>query len=328
MRVVLLACVVAAGCTSVNGEFHCQSSAACVLDGRQGLCQLNGFCSFLDETCESQQRYGPHAGAYSGACVGWEPDVPDAMIDDDRPPENDHPAQASSLGGTRIVPFDLTSATVDTQSQCEPDSPDIFYTFTLFEEEVVYLDTLGSETSLEVWQALESCSLPTSLAERCATKTCGGSSGAGSGAQIADVFQAGTWCVKVSGEGTGVLSFVRGGRSGIPAARADSFQPFQSCEQLDLSQPSCTSIPDGELPEVAFFLASCGGLLSVSLEDGSNPAVIYLREGSADSDDLACQANVVSTFTGAGLYWVMVEPSPTCGSGVVTISWTGEPGGP
>lgn len=57
----------ALGCHNV---FTCAQDEQCRLDGAQGVCELDGFCSFPDGSCPSGRRYGQHASAaLADACV-------------------------------------------------------------------------------------------------------------------------------------------------------------------------------------------------------------------------------------------------------------------
>lgn len=53
-------------CACSTTEFICDQSQQC---GDGGICQSNGRCSFPDDTCDSGQRFGDHAGPASGECV-------------------------------------------------------------------------------------------------------------------------------------------------------------------------------------------------------------------------------------------------------------------
>ncbi|MEM6291853.1 MAG: hypothetical protein AAGA54_11330 [Myxococcota bacterium] len=69
MRGVLAAALlVASGCIELRA-FEC-SENACDLDGRTGVCEPEGFCSYPDEACASGRRFEARApGALGGACV-------------------------------------------------------------------------------------------------------------------------------------------------------------------------------------------------------------------------------------------------------------------
>jgi hypothetical protein len=51
--------------------FLCESDAQCLSDGVEGLCEIDGACSFPDYDCPSGRRYGALGGfAGAGQCVG------------------------------------------------------------------------------------------------------------------------------------------------------------------------------------------------------------------------------------------------------------------
>ena len=50
--------------------FPCDTDEQCTRDGAAGVCQPSGYCSFSDESCDSNQRYGELAPEHlAGACV-------------------------------------------------------------------------------------------------------------------------------------------------------------------------------------------------------------------------------------------------------------------
>lgn len=64
----------AAACYSPREAFVCASAEQCQAQGRAGLCEANGFCSYADSDCDSGWRYGSAAGDGLGDfCVGEEP---------------------------------------------------------------------------------------------------------------------------------------------------------------------------------------------------------------------------------------------------------------
>jgi hypothetical protein len=69
MRVLALgSAVTASGCSST--VFACSEDADCNAGGRAGICQPEGYCSFPDDSCDSGQRFGEHAGSgLAGMCV-------------------------------------------------------------------------------------------------------------------------------------------------------------------------------------------------------------------------------------------------------------------
>ena len=62
---VFLGGLLAAGCLR-DTSYRCATDSACA----GGTCQGNGFCSFVDATCASGQRFGDSAGDASNTCVG------------------------------------------------------------------------------------------------------------------------------------------------------------------------------------------------------------------------------------------------------------------
>lgn len=68
MQLGLAAGFVAGACQGASA-FVCTSDGDCVDGGVSGRCEPTGFCSFPDEGCASMQRYGRHAGEFSGECV-------------------------------------------------------------------------------------------------------------------------------------------------------------------------------------------------------------------------------------------------------------------
>jgi hypothetical protein len=58
-----------AGCLSTSA-FECGSADDCRDAGVDGRCESTGFCSFPDDSCPSDHRYGDHAGdGLGGMCV-------------------------------------------------------------------------------------------------------------------------------------------------------------------------------------------------------------------------------------------------------------------
>lgn len=81
--------LLAAGCLSPRA-FPCNTSVDC---GREGRCEPEGVCSFKDETCESDWRYGEHAGSLAGTCTLPQPSRPlrNACVAGEPPPTADVP---------------------------------------------------------------------------------------------------------------------------------------------------------------------------------------------------------------------------------------------
>jgi hypothetical protein len=74
LRVGLMVALTGCGSTA----YECQQDTQCQDEGRQGMCQPTGFCSFPDDTCASGQRYGKLAGmGLAETCVPEAPDHAD-----------------------------------------------------------------------------------------------------------------------------------------------------------------------------------------------------------------------------------------------------------
>ncbi|MEM9460993.1 MAG: hypothetical protein AAGF11_42910 [Myxococcota bacterium] len=67
------------GCTL---EFVCEGDEQCALDGREGVCESDGYCSFPDSSCDSGRRYHDSASStLAGRCT-----TPEAMGSSGDPP--------------------------------------------------------------------------------------------------------------------------------------------------------------------------------------------------------------------------------------------------
>ena len=66
----LVACVALATGCQTSAVFQCEEDGQCALEGGDGTCQPNGYCSFGDSACPTGQRYGDQApGGLAGLCV-------------------------------------------------------------------------------------------------------------------------------------------------------------------------------------------------------------------------------------------------------------------
>ena len=108
------------GCSPFGGgAFTCTEDLQCTRGGTAGTCQPNGYCSFLDDSCPSGQRYGDSSGGLGGVCVGDEPPA-------DARPDTSTTA-ACVIGGldlcdqTPLPPIQITASetiNTDTDSRC------------------------------------------------------------------------------------------------------------------------------------------------------------------------------------------------------------------
>ncbi|MCA9710303.1 MAG: hypothetical protein KDK70_30975 [Myxococcales bacterium] len=99
-----------------SSVFLCQSDGDCQTREGPGQCQPTGYCSFPDDSCDSGQRYGDHAGgALATTCV----DPADATGTTDGPPPDDASSSAPGSTGGNTSPLD--TGPLDTG----PDGPDL-----------------------------------------------------------------------------------------------------------------------------------------------------------------------------------------------------------
>lgn len=83
MTLVRWSCTIALLASSGLGclrqtSFHCADNAQC---GSAGVCEAEGFCSFIDSNCEGGRRFGDSAGPLANQCVGGTPGIDGRMPD-------------------------------------------------------------------------------------------------------------------------------------------------------------------------------------------------------------------------------------------------------
>jgi hypothetical protein len=106
--------------------FPCDADEQCARDGAAGTCQASGYCSFPDDSCDSNQRYGDLAPSeLAGTCVSVnEGSGTDTVTDDDptvAASTVDHDTtdglEGSSTDGGTVEPPDTdTDADTDTDT--------------------------------------------------------------------------------------------------------------------------------------------------------------------------------------------------------------------
>ncbi len=96
------------GCDA--GVFLCEQHDDCAWGDRAGVCQVSGYCSFGDDSCDSGQRYGEHAGGeLEDTCVDPlgdpEPEPNGSVEGFDEPGPGDDPGgDGPQLGGGLLAP--------------------------------------------------------------------------------------------------------------------------------------------------------------------------------------------------------------------------------
>jgi len=88
LLLLALPCLLATACAEIPSVYTCTSSAACVADGVQGVCEPTHWCSFPDSRCGPNGRsYGTYAGdGLAGICVTPPDAGSDAPMVDCAPP--------------------------------------------------------------------------------------------------------------------------------------------------------------------------------------------------------------------------------------------------
>jgi hypothetical protein len=293
-------------------------------------------------------------GAQTGTQCSASPGGPSAelcgnAIDDDcngadaTCPGNDTAAGAIDISGGGTFTVDLSAAHDDNWAMStatfdcgNQGGRDVFYTFTLPAEEVVYFDTFSSNYDSVVRIFAGAC---TSIG---ATKTCGDDACATTRSQGAVDLLAGTYCLVVdqfdaaTTAGSTSLTFKRGGRSGIALPATSGSVSGTTTGKSNYSLAGCET--NSAQPDVGYFFLSCPNrTYSVAASTCSGTAfdsVLYLRSGAATTGDVACSDdvsgcgnNLQSYFTGAtvggpNLNWLIVDGFGTAGNGNYTINYS------
>lgn len=138
------------------GSFSCTDDSNC----SGGQCQPTGYCSFPDDSCDSGQRYGEHAGDLTDACVPYEPTSTATTS-----PDTSEPSTTTTT--TTTIGLDSSSGDPSTSSTTsgsddssgssstgEPLDPDLLLWFR-------FDDLAGSQVTVDSAQGeLATCRLP------------------------------------------------------------------------------------------------------------------------------------------------------------------------
>lgn len=105
-----------------GNAFACSNDSQCLQDGAAGMCHDPGYCSFPDEACESEQRYGSHAGdGLAGQCVPVPGDTePTASTTSATPGSTSDPTLSTSTSSdttssSTSLPLDATGSSSTTE---------------------------------------------------------------------------------------------------------------------------------------------------------------------------------------------------------------------
>lgn len=258
-------------------------------------------------------------------------------------PTNDTAAGAIdiSAGGTWTVDLsaahdDNWSPTTATLDCGDMGGRDVFYTFTLPAEEVVYYDSFGSNFDTVIRVFAGACtSLGTNLA--CADDECGQTRSQG-----ATDLAAGTYCLVVdqfsssTTAGMATLHFLRGGRTGTGIAAATGSVSGTTTGRANQSTAGCEA--NSAQSDAGYFFLTCP---ATTYTVGANTctgtafdSIVYLRSGAATTADVACSDDVSgcgngldgkftgASVSGANLQWLIVDGFGTTGNGGFTLTYT------
>jgi len=257
-------------------------------------------------------------------------------------PSNDRAAGATDISAGGVFTVDLVAANDDNWTTSSPGfdcgeqgGRDVFYTFTLPAEEVVYFDTHGSGYDSVVRIFAGSCTA-LGATQLCGDDSCGTTRSNG----IIDL-PAGQYCLVVDQfdnlqtVGTTTLTFRRAGRAATVLTGASGTRTGTTTGGVNSSIASCES--NTAQPDVALAYASCPtSTVSVNTCTGTAfDTVLSMRTGTTTSADIACnddasgcgpsgfQSRIANkVVNGAGIQWVIVDGFGTTGNGAFTLSYT------
>ena len=257
-------------------------------------------------------------------------------------PANDLPAGAIDISGGGTFTVDLSAAHDDnwaastsTMDCGNQGGRDVFYTFTLPAEEVVYFDSFGSDFDTVIRVFAGACTA-IGATEACSDDACATTRSQG----IADL-PAGTYCLVLDQwsntvtAGSASLTFHRGGRAGVAIGPASGTFSGTTTGKTDLSVASCEA--NTHQPDVAHFFPVCPGTHTIAANTCTGTAfdtIIYLKSSTATSADVACSDDETgcgnglqsrftnAALTGPGLGLVIVDGFGQTGNGSYTLTYS------
>lgn len=113
-RILLVLGLVALGACVRIGSYACADDDACTSrDG--GRCEATSFCSYPDDACASQRRYGDQAGALAGTCT-----EPDDATSSGTPAPTTDTTTATSTGTSTDASSSSSSSSSTTDGPPQP----------------------------------------------------------------------------------------------------------------------------------------------------------------------------------------------------------------
>jgi len=304
-----------AGLPCSDGEPRCPADQICDVTAPAGpTCILPGQAdaSFAD----------PDADLGRDAPPGTPDASPSGLV-------NDHPAGAIDVGVGGDFVFDTSDgATNDVPAPCSGSGGlDVFYTMTLPEDEVVYIDTLGTEFDA-VLMIYEGDCTPLGEAQECLDDPCPDGQ-----AQGAWDFAAGTYCLIIDQGGPaetnthGELHIKRTGHTGIALPDTAGTIDGDTCGETDDNNPPCGCMPS---PDIHYFFTLCPGDSSkvdaFVCGDSAYDAVMEIQDLEGNTidcnDDSTCgDSSVGGNVNGPGFYWIIMDGCSGCGLFTMTYSF-------
>lgn len=337
-------------CSSVP-PFPCDDDDQCHVAERDGVCTIYGHCAFADSTCEEfELRYHLSAGELAGTCVGDEGDFDppgecepapeycgddqdsDCFEDEDPScPAGDAPSTAVALAAGDDAYVNIRYADNEYTPSCaSPGGRDAFFEFTLASDELVYLDTAGTDFRAVLVLRNGACAEQDVNTPELA---CISSSCSNRLSQWAGVLVAGTYCVVVDQYDLDEASFGSWNlflrRRGGPAAA-----------HLEVGRMSGDTCPSGSgvdgwsatcsqagAADATYYFTLCeetATFAASTCADAGFSPVLHAHDGSGR--EAACAAGctggdggLVAQLTGPDLFYLVVDGAGAADCGQYTL---------
>jgi hypothetical protein len=313
----------------------------CVAAGCYSPSPVAGLpCSDGEPRCPSGQTCDVAAPGGPTCLAPGQSDAPPGTPDaDDDPPDasvdagggglvNDHPAGAIDVGDGGDFVFDTADGvTDDVPTPCSGNGLDVFYTIVIPDDEVVYVDTFGTDFDA-VLMIYEGDCTPLGAQIACEDDPCDDGQ-----AQGAWNLTAGRHCIIVDQGGAGQtgthgeLHVRRTGHAGIPFPDTAGTVDGDTCDADDDSTAPCGCTPQ---PDIHYFFTLCPEVQSkidAFVCDASDyDAVMEIRDIDDNTidcnDDSTCgDSSVGGNVVGPGLWWVIMDGCGGCGTYTMTYSY-------
>jgi hypothetical protein len=307
----------AAGLPCSDGEPRCPSGQTCNDNAPGGpTCELPGTIG------ADGPPGGPDAAFGTPDAPVGTPDAPATAG-----PINDEPGGAIDVGAGGDFVLDTTGAHDDFAGACTGTGGlDLFYTLTISDEEVVYIDMIGTDFDGVLAIRHGDCT-PIGTGVDCQDDPC--SNGQPLGAWD---LTPGTYCLIVDQGGVetethGELHVRRTGHAGIAFPDTAGQVAGDTCDGTSGYDPACGC---SAAPELWYFLTVCPGVSTTIHADVCTTSMYDAVEDilDIDGDSLACDddspcgdASVSAGVDTPGLYWVIQDGCSACGAYTMNYSY-------